>query len=299
MIPAGIGGTLAIRSLEQIATPLSQQIPNTITALSKATELNSLAQQIHYYDEVLTQSARNYAFTGNVHWKTRYETSAPILDSAIKKAIALGDRIDNDFFKNVDTANIALVQMEETSMRFVDDKQNSKAIAILEGTTYAEQKTIYKNGLDNYVSRHESLAEETNAASLSTLKAITDKVQLQTENGKSLIAIIIVISSLLFLLWGVVLAFLLTKPLKDLEKTALLIASGKDDERSNIKSKNEIGNVARAINQMADNLQKSKAGIEIRVKERTLELEKLNKFMVGRELKMMELKKELEDLKKA
>ncbi|MDO8424698.1 MAG: hypothetical protein Q7S70_02040, partial [bacterium] len=96
-----------------------------------------------------------------------------------------------------------------------------------------------------------------------------------------------------------------------------------------INSKNEIGKLAGAINEMVgdlkktqDALEETKAILEIRVAARTKELkglaesldvkvkektkelqekitdlERFQKLAVGRELKMMELKKELNDLK--
>ncbi len=44
-------------------------------------------------------------------------------------------------------------------------------------------------------------------------------------------------------------------------------------------------------------LEKSKSNVERQVTERTAQLEKANKFMTDRELKMVELKKEIQELK--
>jgi len=74
-----------------------------------------------------------------------------------------------------------------------------------------------------------------------------------------------------------------------------------------LKSKNEFGQLARAIQEMAAKLRESRLTLEQKIKDRTAELEKsnldiemkaaelakTNKFMMDRELKMVELKKTL------
>jgi len=65
-----------------------------------------------------------------------------------------------------------------------------------------------------------------------------------------------------------------------------------------------VGRDLREIRKLINELREAKTGLEEKVKERTkeiqervVELEKFNKLAVGRELKMIELKKEIEKLK--
>lgn len=88
------------------------------------------------------------------------------------------------------------------------------------------------------------------------------------------------------------------KPLEVLNKGTATVAGGDLNYRINIKTSNELEDLANSFNKMVDSVRASKEEIEAKVKERTRELESMNKFMVGRELKMAELKKENEDLKK-
>jgi hypothetical protein len=155
-----IVGYIAIRSLDQVAQPLQKDLPQNIQLLSQESKLDGLAQNIRYYDEVLTQSARNYAFTQDVKWKDRYNTEAPKLDTNIKEAISLGDQKDRDFFASVDAANLALVKMETDAMNLVDNNNPTAAIKILESQEYWNQKSIYKNGLAEYLARRGSNYEQ-------------------------------------------------------------------------------------------------------------------------------------------
>ena len=67
----------------------------------------------------------------------------------------------------------------------------------------------------------------------------------------------------------------------------------------------EIGQLAKSFNEMTVKLKQLYSSLEEKVQNKTKELnekldetEKLNKVMIDRELKMVELKKEIEELKK-
>jgi HAMP domain-containing protein len=88
----------------------------------------------------------------------------------------------------------------------------------------------------------------------------------------------------------------LRRGIEGLEKTGF-------STKIDIKSKDEFGQLASAFNQMTEDLKVSRAkleeyskGLEKQVAERTKELEGFNKLAVGRELKMIELKKRIKEL---
>lgn len=101
------------------------------------------------------------------------------------------------------------------------------------------------------------------------------------------------------------------KPLNKLKAVADDIASGEFSKRIDIDSEDEVGDIAKIINKMAEDLYSFYKNIEEKVKERTEKLEqsetkvktalseaeRINKLMIGRELEMIKLKKELSDLK--
>lgn len=110
-----------------------------------------------------------------------------------------------------------------------------------------------------------------------------------------------------------------TTPIKKMRDATLLIGKGKTGVRINIKSKDELGELSNAFNQMfkdIDNsrrdLEKYSKQLEKQVKERTkelevskkvlesrnFELERFNKLAVGRELKMIEFKKRIKELER-
>ncbi|KKS28538.1 MAG: hypothetical protein UU89_C0034G0007 [Parcubacteria group bacterium GW2011_GWC2_42_11] len=103
----------------------------------------------------------------------------------------------------------------------------------------------------------------------------------------------------------------LSIPIIKLKDKAIDISRGNMKTVIDIKSKDEVGELAAAFNQMTCNLLQSQQEIkkhshdlEQKVTERTMELnkkleeiEKMNSLVVNRELKMIELKKEVGELK--
>ncbi len=142
--------------------------------------------------------------------------------------------------------------------------------------------------------------------------------------------VIVILLLFLIVLVSLLVSRKTVRPLKNLSLASKQISKGDFSTRANIYSRDEFGELAESFNKMTKDLERSRKVIEeerdvleIRVAARTRELneianklekeveerteelqrklndmEKLNRLMVGRELKMVELKKELEATKK-
>lgn len=295
-IPTIIMGVVSLISLQQGLIPINKIIPENAVKLANEARLSNLSQFIRYYDETLTQSARNYAFTGDEKWKNRYNQDVIKLDVVIKEAIDTGDQKDKDLFSVIDSANVSLVNMEASAINFTDIKKNTEAIKILESKEYWDQKTIYQNGLDAYIT-HKGIDYD---QAFSKSSSVLEKATSDSRNILTITIFIVIIGTILNIIVAIFLGFFISKiiadPIKDLKNTAMNIAKGKEDIRNSINSKDEVGELAQVFNFMADRLHDSKVNIEKKVLERTAQLEKLNSFMAGREIKMAELKKKIIEL---
>jgi HAMP domain-containing protein len=291
VIPSIMVGYMAISQSNKIAKPIKQDIPKLTQELTKAFEFENLSQLILYYDEVLTQSARNFAFTRDIKWKNIYDQSAPLLDKAIKKAINLGDDKDKKYFQEIDSANIALVHMEETSMDLVSKNKQTEAINILEGKEYWTQKEIYKYGLTRFVERRNLQYDQTLSISTKVLENVVNQTQELLNSQQKVIINTVIFSIILAVILGTIIAYLITRPIFLLEKTVQEIAQGNLQKRVDIQSSDEIGKLAQSFNEMANKLEQSRYNVEAQVEQRTKELSQINKYMIQRELKMIGLKK--------
>lgn len=116
------------------------------------------AEMMQYYDEVLTQSARNYAFTFDKKWEQRYMEVEPLSDKllkdAIKIAIKKADAASKVFFSDMDSANQKLVKMECAAIDLVNDSKPDYAIDLLDSKEYRQQRKILAGGLEKFVKEH-------------------------------------------------------------------------------------------------------------------------------------------------
>jgi C4-dicarboxylate-specific signal transduction histidine kinase len=101
------------------------------------------------------------------------------------------------------------------------------------------------------------------------------------------------------------------RPLTILQKAAIKVKEGDLNQKVAIKTDDEIQSLGETFNEMIVSVRESRKKIEQQVEERTRQLkkaidelqknassmERLNKLTVGRELKMMELKKDLKKIK--
>ncbi|MCK4918592.1 MAG: HAMP domain-containing protein [Candidatus Pacebacteria bacterium] len=128
------------------------------------------------------------------------------------------------------------------------------------------------------------------------------------ENENALISNALNISYTLgiFIILAIILAVIIvniiisrfTKPLSELNTVVTKATQGDLSQRTIKSSDDELGILSKNFNNLIGKLEKNLAEVEKKVEERTGQLEKTNQAMAGRELKMIELKKELNDLKK-
>ncbi len=87
------------------------------------------------------------------------------------------------------------------------------------------------------------------------------------------------------------------RPMRQIIDVFDAFSRGDLSQRILIDSDDEVGDLVKKFNKMADILEKRLGDVEADIYKRTVQLEKLNKSLVGRELKMIDLKGELANLK--
>lgn len=117
-------------------------------------------QLMRYYEEVMAQAARNYAFTGDKKWEMRYRAVEPMSDSLLKNAIASMDGAIQPFFTVMDNANVYLTKMEYLSIELVKEGKKEQAIALLDSKEYADQRKILAGGLEDFITKIEGDARQ-------------------------------------------------------------------------------------------------------------------------------------------
>ncbi|HUU19921.1 MAG TPA: ATP-binding protein [Sedimentisphaerales bacterium] len=255
-------GHISLFQLNQIADPLSSDIPESVESISKTSYLDSLAQFIRYYDEVSTQSARNYAFTQDKKWEQRYKDVEPKLDRAIKEAIDKAEEKDREFFSNVNKANCALVEMEYKSIELVNNGQTEEAVKILESSKYWEQKRIYEQGLGDYIRRGGTRYDEALSSSTEAVNLATKQAQNLLKTSRWLVLIFCVVALILAVGAGLLISRSIYVPILKLKAAAAEIGKGKLDTQIEIRSNDEVGQLAASFKKMLTDLKKTTTSID-------------------------------------
>ena len=288
-------GAVSLFQLCRIARPLNEDLPQGIGQISRTSHLDGLAQFIRYYDEVLTQSARNYAFTKEKKWEQRYRDVEPKLDQMIRQAIVKGDNEDVLFFSTVDKANLVLVEMECRSIELVDNGQAQEAVKILESDEYWRQKEIYAKGLVDYVHRRGAKYDDALEISTQTMQSLTSRTQKVISVYRLSILISVVAALILSTSVGLYMFRDIGRRLERLSNSAVEIGKGKLDTLVAVESDDELGDLSRSINAMVSNLKEVVASRDLLNQEVAIRLQTEEKL----ELAHTELQRRIAELGQA
>ena len=107
------------------------------------------------------------------------------------------------------------------------------------------------------------------------------------------VAIFVIIAAFSALVMISLLVSKYLSPIEDLKKAVNEYSKGNFTFRSDIRTNDEFGSLITILNSMAGDLDELYKNIENKVREKTAELEKINGYLTGRELKMIELKEKL------
>jgi PAS domain S-box-containing protein len=268
----GLVSLVAFSELNKVQAPLTRDIPRGLDEIEKTSHLDALAQKIRYYDQVLTESARNYAFTEDRKWKYRYQRTETLLEGAIKEALEKGDSGDREIFSDLYKAKMGFVGMEYDALRLVDEGLSRNGVDVLESGNYWEFKNKYKDGLESYVEmRGKKRGDSLEVTSSNVDRIVRDTQGLVLESIRFLTTISLFALALALILSFVVSGSIL-KPLQELEKGVGIIGRGNLNHRIRVPSQDEIGRLAAAFNDMAAKLKESYSGLEAKVRDKTREL---------------------------
>lgn len=235
---------------------------------------------------------------------------------------AFGDEREKDMFD--DNAIVFEEHVAKLQVLFNDYEPNQKVVSsniLIDTLTHWKQfKSLANESLTasssdaraNVLSQLD-LHGDIITANLERLLAFENaEINVATNETNALvkqITSLIVLASCLVLIASISISALvmlsITRPIFAFSEFAQSLGRGDFSRRITIPNKDELGTLATTINEMADNIQHSQEKLDAKIKERTaelegklLDLEKMNKLMIGREIKMVELKKEIQDLNK-
>ena len=255
-------GHISLYQLNKFSDPLSKEIPRSLESINKTAYLEDLAQAMRFYDEVSTQSARNYAFTQDKKWEQRYKDAKSEYHSIATEAIDEGTKTDGRLLSSANEAHLALVEMENKSIEFVNNGMAEEAINILESSRYCDQKRVLEQNLEDYAHQKGAAHDKALANSKSIVNLAMKRTQDITEDSRWLVSIFTVIALVLALGSGFIIARSIYIPLKKLKDATVEIGKGNLDAQIEIRSTDEIGRVAASFKKMTDELKRTTTSID-------------------------------------
>lgn len=253
---ACVASLFSIWQLKQISAPLEEALPEDLAELRNIGQLDELSKEIRYFDEILTHSARNFAFTLDLRWKQRYYAFEPELNRAINATITNGDEQDREIFGQIDEANVVLVKMETDAITQASQGNQETAISILESNEYQRLKEIYTNGLDKYTQKKGAQAGRGYENIIINVRSLAEDAKVKILRGIRFTVIFVGIILLISIFITVFIIKSITGPMNYLVQKVKEISDGSFNEEIPFR-KDEIGELGAAFNKMVDTLQKT------------------------------------------
>ncbi len=252
--PNGIIGFLKV---DNGLSHLKTDTKSSLDDLRTASHLNNLAVFMRYYDELLTQAARNYAFTSDEKWSKLYFDAEPKLDKIIQEAFTVGSQKEKTLFNTINQANLLLVGFEHRAIDLVNDGKQSEAISLLDSTDYWDAKNLYRQALEDY-SRDKGMTFD------HTLDVSTTKIDQSITGVENLL---VETQTLLFigiptlLMVAILLSFFISRsisrPIKLLHLAADKASRGNYNMKFQTQSNDEIGELGQKFESMMNSFKNS------------------------------------------
>ena len=247
--PNGIIGFLKV---ENSLSHIGSDTKSSIGDLRAASHRNNLAVFMRYYDELLTQAARNYAFTSDEKWYAIYYDSEPKLDKAIQDALTTGSQKEKSLFDTINKANLLLVDLEHRSINLVKDGKPSEAIVLLESDDYWNAKKLYRDALEQYSKDKGLEFDQTLDVSTTKLDQSITKVETLLLETQTLLYIGIPALLIIAVILSYFISRSISKPIKQLHAAADKVSQGDYDIKFGAKSNDELGDLGEKFESMVN-----------------------------------------------
>ncbi len=245
--------------LKGIKSHVSEDLSKKMGESVALIDFHLLSEHMQYYDALLTQAAREYAFTGNKMWMQKYLSIEPELDLAIKHMLQGLDELEGltkSQFEDINEANIKLVEMEHRAIEQVNAGNRLEAMRILDSQEYLDQKIIYSDGFRKYFNLKNLGYDSANHVSTVELKTANKEAEELVD--KNLYLNILSFSVLLIL--SVCIIYVISKSIvRPLAKFMFVAQELKKENfktRIDIKTNDELNELANTLNKSIESLDK-------------------------------------------
>lgn len=293
--------------LNNSINPLINKLDQDIIVLSEANTLEVLTLRMITFREDQEHITENYIDTPNALAVTKYDFSRSKTQELINSM--LRKEKHGAALLNISVVETNIERIERKIILLVQNGNIDEARALFVSVEYEVLRANFDTFVDQFRFANKAKAGD----SFSRLVSLSSSIETSRQQLNTFMVIIILSIVAIFILGFTVslsISRSIAKPLGELTKGVERISKGDLRYTIDVKSKDEIGQLAIAFNVMTGKLQSSYENLDGKIREKTRFLEEakeelqvkvaalveVNDFMVGRELKMIDLKKEIEEL---
>ncbi len=135
--------SLLILSLSFYVHAQFDALPSSFHGELTQPQVQSIAVELKYLDEVLTSSVLSYAFSGDEKWLDRYLTHEPKLTDLINALLASQTDEDGEIVANLEAVNLQLVEIEMRALDLAKADGRRAAMNLLSSDEYHYAKSQY------------------------------------------------------------------------------------------------------------------------------------------------------------
>ncbi len=152
VIAAAVGGYfLLVNKQQQVTLGLVQNgVSKTAQDVISISQVDRTVLLLQFSEEVLSQSIRNYAETGDQKWRARYDLALPRFDRAVQELRDANQTSQRPELTSLIQSSERLAVIIKGAMNLVDAGQKTEAVALLDDSQYAGEKHIFENNLNDY-----------------------------------------------------------------------------------------------------------------------------------------------------
>ncbi len=251
IILIGILAILLVLQMNRLAYPMHRNMTTSLQALDAAEKLDQLVILLTYYDEVSTQSVRNYAFTGDKKWKRRYAETDKIKEVITEEIVGPVRKYSESFLMDISSSSLALAALEKKAIDMVDRGLAAEAIKLLESEEYENQNTIYEKALKDHVRKKGIVFRKAREGVDGTIKFFNVRAREFKTYSVVMTLSFIIVSILIAIVASIMIGRSILAPILRLEKEANAIISSDFRRGISTIADDEIGKLSLTFQKIA------------------------------------------------
>ncbi|NDB88222.1 MAG: sensor histidine kinase [Thaumarchaeota archaeon] len=243
-------GIVSFLEVENTLTEIDSHAKTSIEDVKMMSRLDNSVTLMRYYDEVLTQAARNYAFTSDQKWLDVYSQTQPKLHTIISEACSSSPKNEKILFDKIAEINTTLENLEAKSLELTKQGKPSEAIALLDSTDYQNAKNAYSETLMQYSKQSEQDFDRADDMSTGEINQLLDEIKTLLSETQVLLYIGILVLLVIGVALGYFISRSISRPIDALNKAADRVSKGDYDVQFQTKTNDEIGQLGQKLQAM-------------------------------------------------